>query len=104
MSTIERWEWTFRKRYTEAKDQLLSGENFFKDVISPLSDLLDDWRYFGFVCFPEVENKDILRKLTYDDGIFFTEERLKVHFESSSYITYLIIKKLEYSDQGGVGR
>ena len=90
----------FRQRYKEAKAQLQLGEQFFKGVLSPLADLSDNWRYFGFVCFPEVEDKNALRELTYEDGNFFSEDKLQVQTVITLYLDNHHKLHLEYSYKG----
>ena len=49
-----------RSRYESAKDQLRKGQQMFENVMKPIADTLENWRYTGFVAFPEIENRNEL--------------------------------------------
>ena len=51
-----------RSRYASAKEQLRKGERMFVNIMKPLAELTDDWTYYGFVAFPEVENRKELNQ------------------------------------------
>ena len=34
----------------------------FVNVLKPLAELTDDWTYYGFVAFPEIENRKELNQ------------------------------------------
>ena len=50
----------FRERYVSAKKQLEKGRNMFENTIKRLANI-PDWRHVGFVCFTEIENRQVVR-------------------------------------------
>ena len=45
-----------RKEYTKCAEQLDKGRQFFQNILVPLAELPETWKYFGYKCFPNVEN------------------------------------------------
>ena len=49
----------YRKAYTKAKEQLQKGEEFLHHTMKMMG--MQPWKYVGFVCFPNLENRKALQ-------------------------------------------
>ena len=59
-------------KYAKTEKQLKKGENFFRDILTPLAGLSSTWNYVGFKVFPNVESRKVFEDLG------FTETETKV--------------------------
>ena len=73
-------------RYESARDQLRRGERMFVNVLKPLVGLTDDWKYYGYVAFPEIENRKMLNQF-----LKLEDDYLKVKY----HIRYLATDELQ---------
>ena len=64
-----------KKEYEVAKHQLSKGEDWFRNTLSPIVGL-QNWNYVGFITFPNLENKGVLKK----NGILIEKADLLVTF------------------------
>ena len=64
-----------RKKYEGAKHQLSKGEDWFGNTLSPIVGL-QQWNYVGFITFPNLENKGVLKR----NGILIDRDDLLVTF------------------------
>ena len=51
----------FRREYEGAQHQLAKGEEWFRNTLSPIVGL-QQWNYVGFIAFPNLENKGVLKR------------------------------------------
>ena len=65
--------------FQRAKHQLAKGEKWFRNTLSPIIGL-KQWNYVGFVAFPNLENKGVLKKM----GIHIENPKLLVNFKKNS--------------------
>ena len=49
----------YRNDYIKAKEQLEKGEDFLRNLMNTMG--LTPWKYVGFVCFPNLENRKALQ-------------------------------------------
>ena len=49
----------YRNDYTKAKEQLEKGEAFLHHLMKIMD--MQPWKYVGFVCFPNLENRKALQ-------------------------------------------
>ena len=38
------------------------GEHFLRNVVTPLTGLPDSWTYHGFLCFPRIESRTVIKE------------------------------------------
>ena len=61
-----------RKKYEDAKAQLLKGEKMFENLTNLTN--LPGWSYRGLVCFTEIENREVFTSELED----LSEDEIKV--------------------------
>ena len=62
----------YRNDYTKAKEQLEKGEAFLHHLMKIMD--MQPWKYVGFVCFPNLENRATLTEA----GVVNQVDELKV--------------------------
>ena len=82
----------YSKNYNKAKEQLEKGKAFLHHAMK-IMNIPHTWKYVGFVCFPNLENKQTL----IDAGAVKDEDELKVliktiHLIISDSLPFLVFR------------
>ena len=72
----------YRNDYTKAKEQLEKGEDFLRNLMNTMG--LTPWKYVGFVCFPNLENRKALQVAE----VVNDEDELKVLIKTIDTFNY----------------
>ena len=78
----------YRKAYTKAKEQLQKGEEFLHHTMKIMD--MQPWKYVGFVCFPNMENREDLTRA----GVVNDEDELKVLINKTKYLRLRLYDKV----------
>ena len=76
--------YSYRKDYTKAKEQLQKGRAFLNHSMNTMG--VTPWNYVGVVCFPNLENRQALQ----DAGSVNDEDELKVLIKTIHSIKFIV--------------